>query len=466
MIPIVTPAEMGAIDAAAAEPVEVLIRRAGSAVARAARRHLGGTYGRRVVVIAGTGNNGQDGRVAGRLLARRGARVTVVDPSGRPERDAGSERGVLPACDLIIDAAFGTGLSRSYVPPRPADPATPVLAVDIPSGLLGLTGEVLGEPMAAAATVTFAALKPGLLVGAGPDLTGEVEVVDIGLDASAARAWLVTEHDVRAWLPERPRATHKWRSAVRLVAGSPGMMGASALAGAAALRAGAGYVRRSSPGVDPAVPGAADSGPIEMVTTALAARDWGAAVLEDIERFGCLAVGPGLGSDASAPGPVAELCRAPVPLVIDGDGLRALGADPATVLHGRARDLPPAVLTPHDGEFVRLGGRRGADVDRFAAVRELAARTGAIVLHKGSTTLVAHPGGRVAVVTTGDARLATAGTGDVLTGVLAAFLARGVEPWRAAAAAAWIHGRAARRSPSAGLVASDLPALVQEVLAM
>ncbi|MBS1848517.1 MAG: NAD(P)H-hydrate dehydratase [Actinobacteria bacterium] len=454
MIPIVTPAEMAAIDAAAPEPVEVLIGRAGWAVARTARRMLGGTYGRRVVVIAGGGNNGADGRVAGELLERRGMRVTTVEPSVR----------ALPNCDLIIDAAFGTGLSRPWVAPRPANPMTPVLAVDIPSGVSGLTGEILGAPLRAAVTVTFAALKPGLLVGAGAQLAGTVECVDIGLDTTSASAAKVTAGDVAAWLPARAASTHKWRDAVRLVAGSPGMTGAADLASAAAFRAGSGYVRRSTPGVDPAVGSQVATGPVEAVTTPLASEDWAGEVLADIDRFGALAVGPGLGRAPGVASQVAALVATPVPIVIDGDGLHALGSDPASVLAERPAGAPPVVLTPHDGEFVALGGD-AAGTDRFAAVRDLAARTGAIVLRKGATTLVAHPDGRVLASDTGDARLATAGTGDVLTGILGAFLARGVEPFAAAAAAAWVHGRAGARGRGVGLVASDLPRLVADVLA-
>ncbi len=471
MIPIVTPEEMAAIDAAAPEPVDVLIGRAGWAVARVARQLLGGTYGKRVVVIAGRGNNGADGRVAGALLARRGVRVTVVDPAGRPDVSApgtgaadASAPVTLPPADLIIDAAFGTGLTRPYVAPHPADPTTPVLAVDIASGIDGLTGERIGEPLGADVTVTFAALKPGLLCGAGPATSGEVICVDIGLDTSSARAWQVTGADVAGWLPTRSRGAHKWRAALRLVAGSPGMTGSADLASAAALRAGSGYVRRSTPGLDPATPGTVPTGPIEAVTTALAADGWAGDVLRDIDRFGALAIGPGLGRDASVRAQIARVLAAPVPIVIDGDGLRALGDDPAALLGARPADAPPVVLTPHDAEFAALGGDARAP-DRFETVRALAAHTGAVVLRKGPTTVVAHPDDTVLVSTVGDARLATAGTGDVLTGILGAFLARGVASFEAAAAAAWVHGTAGRLGRGVGLVASDLPDLVASVLA-
>ena len=175
MIPVVTPAQMAAVDAAAPEPESVLIARAGAAVARVAEDMLGGRYGKRVVVLAGKGNNGADGRAAARRLRRAGVRVCVIAAVDSPE--------VLPSADLYIDAAFGTGLSRPWSAPSRAQPDAPVLAVDIPSGLNGLDGSVLGGPVwPADRTVTFAALKPGLLLGSGPELCGQVVVAGIGLD--------------------------------------------------------------------------------------------------------------------------------------------------------------------------------------------------------------------------------------------------------------------------------------------
>ena len=265
MIPIVTPEEMGAIDAAAPEPVEILIGRAGAAVARAVVGLLGGTYGRRVVVLAGKGNNGNDGRDAARRLRRRGMRVHVIDAADLPE--------ALPACDLVIDAAYGTGFRGEWTPPTvPA----PVLAVDIPSGVDGLTGQMPGGALTAARTVTFAALKPGLLLPPGADRAGQVDVADIGLDVSGARAHVVEGADVAAWLPRRATAGHKWQAAVRVVAGSPGMTGAAHLTSAAAFRAGAGYVTLSSPGVDHD-----PMAPIEVVGRPLPAAGWAEDVLDD-----------------------------------------------------------------------------------------------------------------------------------------------------------------------------------------
>ena len=221
MIPIVTPTEMAAIDAAAPEPVEELIERAGNALARAALDMLGGGYGRRVTVLAGKGNNGADGRAAARRLELRGVRVAVVDATELPD--------ALPAAHLAIDAAYGTGLRRPYSPPsipvcldRPGQSA-PVLAADIPSGVDGLTGEIHGEPWAADQTVAFGALKPGLILHPGAQYCGQVTVAPIGLDVSDARTHLVTSDDVTRWLPVRPAEAHKWQTACWVIAGSPGM---------------------------------------------------------------------------------------------------------------------------------------------------------------------------------------------------------------------------------------------------
>ena len=458
MIPVLTPEEMAKVDEAAPEPVEVLIERAGYAVAAAARRMLGGTYGKRILVIAGRGNNGADGRVAARHLAARGAKVTVLEPSA-------VEPGVrLGPADLIVDAAFGTGLSRPYEPPDPGD--IPVLAVDIPSGLSGLTGE--GTAMAARATVTFAAYKPGLLLGAGPDRTGRIEVARIGLEERAenqAGIWLVDDADL-ARLPARPRTGHKWLTAVLVIGGSPAMTGAPLMVSHAAMRAGAGYALV-------AVPGSRDGGglpPGEQVGVDLPDGDWVGAAVAAAGRAKAIAVGPGLGAHArtadggtGADTPVGLLLRTtPAPAVVDADGITALGSIEAVraVTEGRGG---PIVLTPHEGEYATLTGHK-PEADRITDVRRTARQTGAVVLLKGPTTVVAAPDGRVLLSATGRPNLATAGTGDTLTGIIAAFLARGVPAPEAAALAAHTHGRAAQLGHPEGLIASDLPALVADVL--
>ena len=449
---IVTPDEMAAIDRAAPEPVEVLIERAGAAVARVALEMLGGAYGRRVTVVAGSGNNGADGRAAARRLEARGVRCRIVD--------ATDDRPTLPPADLVIDAAYGTGFRGRYVSPRPADPATPVLAVDIPSGVDGVTGVASGAPLAATRTVTFAALKPGLLLGDGAELAGDVTVADIGLDVSGARAHRADDGLAAAWIPFRARRAHKWNDAVAVVAGSAGMTGAAHLTARGAQRAGAGYVRLGTPGV-------ADqpSAPTEAVVVALPASGWASITLDGLDRFSALAVGPGLGVDERDAAEVRALVsRSTLPTVVDGDGLRAL--TPITGPISRPGGGGPLVLTPHDGEFEALTGRAPGP-DRFEEVRELAARSGATVLLKGPTTLVADPGGSVLAVTSGDSRLATAGTGDVLTGIVAALLTRlppeGGGGARAVAAAAYLHGRAGALAWRHGLVAGDVPDRLPEV---
>ena len=447
MTPIVTPEEMAAIDAAAPEPVEELIERAGAALARAALDMLGGGYGRRVTVLAGKGNNGADGRAAARWLRRRGVRVAVVAAADAPTS--------LPAAHLTIDAAYGTGLRRPYAPPEPAplldhpDRAAPILAADIPSGVDGLTGEVHGTVWPADRTVTFGALKPGLVLHPGAQYCGEVSVAPIGLNTSSARTHLVTAARVGGWLPVRPAEAHKWQTACWIIAGSPGMTGAAHLSAAGATRGGSGYVRLSTPGLshDPAAP-------TEAVGFGLAADNWAATLCaDDLSRFRAVAVGPGLGRAPDTVQAVRDLATSVhLPLVIDGDGLYALGPDAADVL---ARRTAPTVLTPHDGEYRILTGT-ALEADRFAATRSLAAATGAIVLLKGPTTVVANPHGDALAIANSDARLATAGTGDVLTGLICGLLSAGVEPLKAAASAAWLHGQAATTQPAGGMAASDL----------
>jgi ADP-dependent NAD(P)H-hydrate dehydratase / NAD(P)H-hydrate epimerase len=448
VIPVVTPEEMGAIDRDAPEAVEVLVARAGHAVARAAVDMMGGTYGRRVLVVAGRGNNGADGRYAAGRLARRGVRVSVVDAADRPDR--------VPAhFDLVIDAAYGTGFRGEYEAPDPG--AVVVLAVDIPSGVDGRTGDAGDGAVRAGRTVTFAALKPGLLFPPGRERAGRVEVVDIGLDVSRATVHAVEWADVDRWVPRRPPDTHKWKSAVWVVAGSAGMSGAAHLAARAALRAGAGTVRLGIPGVPP------DPRFLEVVGRFIPAEAWDRDVLDDLGRAKALVVGPGLGRTDATHAAVRRLVEgAEVPLLLDADGLHALGKaeDAAALLAGRSA---PTVLTPHDGEYERLAGHP-AGPDRIDAARLLAARTGATVLLKGPTTVVADPGSRVLLSTAGDDRLATAGTGDVLAGVIGAYLAQGLDGLRAAAAGAFVHGRAGHLGWRHGLVAGDLLDLVPAVL--
>ncbi|HEY3942986.1 MAG TPA: NAD(P)H-hydrate dehydratase [Acidimicrobiales bacterium] len=492
MRPVVTIEQMRVADAKAMASVgeATLVERAGTAVAHAAVRLLGGGYGHRVVVVAGPGNNGADGRVAARLLRRRGARVTVVPPNHDEALPAGA--------DLVIDAAYGTGFRGTYEAPELA-PGVPVLAVDIPSGVAGDTGAVSGRPLGATVTVTFAALKPGLIQGEGAELAGRVEVVDIGVEVDEATAGLIEDDDVAALLAPRRRSAHKWESAVAVVAGSPGMEGASALCARAAAQAGAGMVRLAVPGSDDGAGGTRPGPwPLEAVRMPLGADGWADDVLAVLARCAALVVGPGLGRHEATAREVRRLIgRSPVPVIADADALAALGGAAAARKIVAESDRA-VVFTPHDGEYRAMAGRAPGE-DRLKAARDLAKQTGAVVLLKGPLTVVASPDGAAAAGGTrpaggaqaggtppgggaeaggaqgdgaalsllslaGSARLATAGTGDVLSGIIGAFVARGTAPAPAAALAAHVHGRAAALGAAEGLVASDLPVLVSRWL--
>ena len=457
MRPVLTRDEMRAADAAAldAVPHETLVARAGTAVAHAALRMLGGAYGRHIVVVAGKGSNGADGRVAASVLARRGARVRVLEAADAPGAM------VLPPCDLVVDGAYGTGFRGSYDAPA-ARAGARVLAIDIPSGVDADSGEAPGDAVQADRTVTFAALKPGLLQGDGPRLSGTVEVADIGIGFPTPRALLVEDADVAALLPARPRQVNKWTNAVGVAAGSAGMEGAAILCTRGAMAAGAGMIRLGSPG-DPAA-----AWPTEVVRMRLPAVGWTGAFLDATAKCKAVVVGPGLGTGDAVAGEIRALLAAvPVPLVIDADALTALGdaASARTLLDGRHA---ASILTPHDGEYARIAGSPPGG-DRLDAARRLAAATGAVVLLKGPLTAVASPAGAVAapdvlLAAAGGPSLATAGSGDVLSGIIAAFCARGLGAFEAAALGAHAHGRAASLGPSQGLVSGELPGLLAELL--
>jgi len=479
--PVLTPAEMAEADRYAIErgtPEEVLVERAGRAVARHALRMLGGSYGRRVVVVCGKGNNGADGRVAARVLRSRGVGVDEIDAEAFSQDDF---RSLLRA-DLAIDAMYGTGF-RGALAGTPAWAAgslasvgCPVLAVDIPSGVQGASGAIYGAAVQADETICFAAYKPGLLFEPGRSHAGRVDVVDIGIDVvdvdianrrdALPTIWVYEVDDLE--LPERAPEAHKWSSGCLVVGGSNGMVGAPILAGSAALRTGAGMVVCAVPGST----AAANVSGHELVARGLPATadgslDEGAAaeILKEVARYRVLAIGPGLGRDPATQAAVRTIvAEADVPLVIDADALNAVAVDPS-VLHARhAAGRPDVVLTPHAGEYERLAGRPVGD-DRVAAARQLSTELQAIVLLKGPGTVIAAPNGRVVINTTGGPALATAGTGDVLTGVIAGLIAGGVRPFDAAPTGAYVHGYAADNAPDAPqLVASDLVAALPRTL--
>jgi NAD(P)H-hydrate epimerase len=474
--PILTPAEMAAADEraiAAGTPVEVLMERAGHAVAWTARQHLSNAYGKRVVIVCGKGNNGGDGLVAAQVLRGWGVRTDVFELAhGIPaaEFDRAADRA-----DLMIDAMFGTGfrgaLEGDAAMVARASEHLDTIAVDIPSGVDGLTGAVDGLAVRAIATVTFAARKPGLVFEPGRGLAGDVHVADIGIPVAPPGAelgvHLVEESDVRAWLADdQTPETHKWRSGVLVIGGSGGMTGAPLMVSQAAMRVGAGIVWCAVPGDD----AAARASGTEVITKGLPADKTGA--LSDISdevraalgRFRAIAVGPGLGTAKATTAVVRELVsEIDASLVLDADGINAFAGAPE-VLRARAA---PAVLTPHEGEYERLLGQPVGD-DRIAAARHLAAATGAVALLKGPGTVIAEPGsaetpGRVLVNGRDGPWLATAGSGDVLTGIISGLLARGLAPFEAAAAGAFLHGLAADAAGHTGLVAGDLVAALSSL---
>ena len=429
----------------------VFIRRAGHAVAHAAKKMLGGAYGRRVVIIAGPGNNGNDGRVAGEWLSEWGAHVQLLSVD-----DCASVFLNPSNADLVIDAAYGIGFRGEWSPPIVFD--VPVLAVDIPSGLDGLTGVVSGGVIPADRTVTFAAVKTGMLFGDGPSVCGEIDVVDVGIDpVDNVETYIVQAHDVASWIPPRGRSAHKWNHSVRVIAGSSGMSGAASLVSASAMRAGAGIVHLSWRGRDAVVP------PTEVVGRPLLEEGWAPFVAADINRFDALVIGPGLGRGDDIGAEVRDvLASCSVTAVIDGDGL-ACAVDPTGGYEALRGRTAPTILTPHDGEFAVLGGDV-ANPDRIEATRNLAAHANSVVLRKGPTTVISDVDGAVYLVVSGDERLATAGSGDVLSGIIGALVARGLAPHEAAAAGAFIHGMAGSSCAVEGTIARDIVATISDVM--
>lgn len=452
--PLLTAEETRAAEAAHSGPLEELMERAGSAVAELVIERFPG----RVAVVCGAGNNGGDGRVCARVLRERGREVALVEGFGE-----------LGGPDVVVDALLGIGLRDApredvaRMIARINGAGVPVVAVDVPSGVNASTGEVPGAAVEASVTVSFGAAKLGLAVSPGHLHAGSVEVAPIGL-ATGAHEHALASAGILAELPRKDARSTKYRAgAVLVVGGSPGLSGAPMLSALAALRADAGYVTLAVPaGILPVV----EARVLEAVKRGLPEDGAGRiapraldALLEAAERAHALALGPGLGRSEGTRELVRLLLETvPVPVVLDADALH--GLEPF-------ERSGPVVLTPHAGELASLLGERVEEVEahRLAAVRRAASRFGAVVLLKGADTLVAAPRQGVIVAAYGRPSLATAGSGDVLTGVLAAFLAKGLEPRRAAAAAAVCHGLASRLvEPQAGLVASDLLPAIRRAL--
>lgn len=500
MQPVLTPAQMRRCDErtiAAGTPGPELMERAGAACASVALRMLGSGYGRRVVVVAGKGNNGGDGAVVARYAAAAGCAVTMLvieEPGGdaaqhlallrraggaiavrRWSRDAAT--AALGEADLAVDAVLGTGFAgepRGAVAEALASldgPACPVLAIDIPSGVNGADGSVPGAAARATVTVAIQALKLGHVLGPGAFRCGRVDVADIGIEVGDADVFVPGDGDVHAILPRRPDDTHKYEvGAAAILGGSPGMAGAVSLASVAAVRTGAGLVLVGVPGsVLPAVEAAVT----EAVKVGLPESEGhlDEKSLEDLRdrlaRARALCVGPGLGRSGRTVELVRRVLEVDIPLVVDADGLWALGEvlrDGPDVLRARTR---PTVLTPHAGEYAFLAGD-GPPADRVGAARALAERVGAIVHLKGRRAVTASPSGLAWVNGTGGPAMATAGSGDVLTGIIGSLLAQGVPAEAATWAGAHLHGLAgdiaAGRIGPAGLSARDLPDAVPSAL--
>jgi hydroxyethylthiazole kinase-like uncharacterized protein yjeF len=465
--------QMGRADKAAVKlgvPGERLMDAAGWAVAMQTAKRFPPC---RVSILCGPGNNGGDGFAAARYLRRRGwpVRLGLLGRLSGLKGDAALHAslweggieplspGLLDGADLVIDALFGAGLSRplSGIARQVIEQiAVPVVAVDVPSGVHGDSGQVMGAAAQACLTVTFFRKKPGHLLLPGRDLCGEVALADIGipeaaLDAIKPRCW---ENGPALWTLPKPGAlSHKYARGHALILGGAEMTGAARLASRAARRAGAGMATLAAPSSSLPLYGADQAG---LVTRPL---DRVAELPRLIKacKANALLAGPGLGLGRDTGPLVLAALAARLPTVLDADAL--------SVFEGRAKELfkaiqSPCLMTPHGGEFKRLFASTG---DRLSQARLAAKACGAVILLKGADTVIAHPDGR-AVINEAPPDLATAGSGDVLAGLAAGLMAQGMPPFEAAQAASWLHAEAGRRL-GAGLVAEDLAGEMPALLA-
>ena len=489
-------------------PEGTLMRRAAAGLASVCgsllARYPGHVYGARVVVLAGSGDNGGDALYAGALLARRGAAVTAITPGpkahpggsaelraagGRVTGNLAAAGDLIARADLIVDGLLGIGgrgglrepfaglaaaadQSRRGAAPGGAGGAATVVAVDLPSGIDADTGAVDGPAVRADVTVTFGAIKPGLLIDPGAGHAGTVELIDIGLRphlASEPAALAPQADDIAALLPRPEPESDKYRRGVLgLLAGSDTFTGAVLLATGGAIRGGAGMVRV----VTATVPAAAvrQAWP-EAVLTVLpeereppgrpGERPPEPELLESVGRVQAWVAGPGMGTGDDAAARLAAILGAGLPVLVDADGLTILGRWPELL----PREWP-TLITPHAGELARLLGAEAASVEarRLEHARRAAEQLGVTVLLKGSTTVVAdQSGGPVLVNPTGTSWLATAGSGDVLSGLAGALLAQGLPPAQAGIAAAYLHGLAGRLA-AAGSGPSEAPIGASDVI--
>jgi NAD(P)H-hydrate epimerase len=462
---------------AAGTPGIVLMERAGLAVARAAMQLAG--WPRPVAILCGPGNNGGDGFIAARLLRDAGWPVRLgllgeltnlrgdaalaaqrwdgpVEPADRLDPD---EAG------LIIDALFGSGLTRDLgedaagIVARANLSGKPVLAVDLPSGLDSDTGRVRGAAIKAAATVTFAAMKPCHVLMPGRDMCGSISVAEIGIDAATLDAvsgslWLDDPALWRRQFPTGEPSQHKYRRGHALILGGPASsLSAARLAAHAALASGAGLVTLAVREVE-ALAGGHPQAVMQRVAPDAAAF---ADLLTDTRRNAVL-IGPGAGVDASTRLCVEQALASRRACVLDADALTCFADDPGHLFARITTTTNPIVLTPHAGEFARLFGR--SDADKLTQARDAAQRSGSVLIFKGPDTVIAAPDGRAAINRHAPPALASAGTGDVLAGIVTGLLAQGMPGFEAACAAVWLHGDAGYRA-GAALIADDLPRAIQ-----
>ena len=475
---VLTPDEMVAADLAAAQSglsSFALMERAGQAVAASALRNFPGAS--RFAVLCGPGNNGGDGYIAARALVRSGADVTLFH-LGDPDRLKDDARQARVACDMlsqaldlyrprpgdvVIDGLFGAGLSRdlpaevSATINRVTESGVPVLAIDLPSGVCGRRGTPLGAAFQARHTVTFMTRKPGHLLLPGRSLCGDIEVFDIGIPRRIIQsvAGKISRNDQALWrglLPEPGNDTHKYRRGhLAVFSGSGSKTGAARLSALAGLKAGAGLVTVASPG------DAMQVNASSLTAIMLHRIDR----LEDLQawlqaaKLSAFVLGPGFGIGEKARAFALALNN--FPMVLDADGITSFREKPAELFDAFAGGEPRLVLTPHEGEFGRLFPDLAADreLSKIEKAIKAAERAHAAIIYKGADTVIASPDGRAYINANGPPWLATAGSGDVLAGMIGALLAQGVPAFEAAAAGVYLHGEAGHRA-GRGMTAEDL----------
>ena len=485
MIELLTPDEMAACDRlaiASGVPGIALMEKAGRAVADAVARRPLGT---RVTVVAGPGNNGGDGFVAARVLIERGYPVRLMllgnvaalkgDAAEAARRWNGPVEAAAPeqiaGAAVIVDALFGAGLNRvvdgearALIEAMNASGAT-IVAIDLPSGINGASGAVMGAAVRASESITFFRRKPGHLLLPGRLHAGKVRVADIGipdsvLDEVKPRAFANGPDLWAQQFPIPQSGRHKYaRGHAVAVSGGISFTGAARLAARGALRAGAGLVTLASPRDALAINAAAS---LAVMVHAVDGADELRGLLAD-KRLNAVVLGPGLGVGQATRDLVLAALEGERAVVLDADALTSFEADPAALFAQSAQR--PVVLTPHQGEFVRLfkGIMQGTENESKVQQARAAARvSGAVVLLKGADTVIAAPDGRVAICENAPAWLATAGSGDVLAGMITGLLAQGMPPFAAACAGAWLHGEAGNET-GPGLISEDLPDALPKV---